>query len=278
MPDFIDRPIAECTATEMAKAFRTIFDDYTMLPPSSFDGAAFERRYVFEPLDRVASTLVTQDGSPAAVLLIARRGRVSHVSGLGVAQPYRRQGLAKRLLTDACRESRQRGDTRIIVEVPTRAAPAHALYSGCGFRHRRRLLGYTSSLADRTSSEGIVETEPGVVADVIAAAGVADLPWFFDTPSIAGCALPTRAFQLDQRAYLVATARDTDLTVRALFVRPDERRRGLATRLLHTVATRTRVETCTVLPLLPEGLCDEFFSASGFVRLAQVHDELELRF
>jgi GNAT superfamily N-acetyltransferase len=262
----------------MAAAFSTIFDDFAMQPPAAFNGLAFERRFVFEHLDRTASTLVTFGERPAATILIARRGRTSHISGLGVAKAYRRAGIAKRLLMDACAAAKIRGDTRMLVEVPVDATAALTLYDACGFQKRRRLLGFTKTLQPTEGSDIISEIEPTSVATVIGSAGVTDLPWFFDPASLVGCALPTRAFHIDKHAYAIATSRGDELNLRALFVRHEVRRRGLATRLIAAMARHTSATRCSVLPLVPEGLCDEFFAATMFARLPQVHYGMERLF
>ncbi len=276
--DLTYRTLCDCTSEDVAAAFLRIFEDYAVPPPPHFDGAAFERRFRSEHLDRAASQLVTCGPDPVATILVARRGRTSHISGLGVAAAYRHAGLARRLLTAACQEAQQRGDTRMLVEVLTTDATAGHLYESCGFVTRRRLVGFTKVLSSAMPAGQALEIDTGTVAELVASEGATDLPWFLHPASLAGCSLPTRAYELDGRAYAVATLRGSELHFRALLVRPDARRRGLARRLIDIVAFSHSAKVCTVFPYVPEGLCDEFFAAASFQKLSWSNSELERRF
>jgi ribosomal protein S18 acetylase RimI-like enzyme len=109
----------DCTSRLMAVAFQRIFADTETPSPPSFDAAAFERRVAFETLDRAASRVIICKDEPVATILVARRGRTAHISGLGVQAAYRRQGIAARLIAQACEEARARGDQHVMVEVAT---------------------------------------------------------------------------------------------------------------------------------------------------------------
>lgn len=275
MAGLIHRTLCECTSEEVAAASRIIFEDFTPPPPAHYDGGAFERRFAFEHLDRAASRLVTDQSGPVAAILMARRGRVAHISGFGVAAAHRRRGIARGLLTAVCAEAAQRGDTRVLVEVPSNAWPALALYQSLGFRRMRRLVGFVRSLATEVDDPDLHEVEPHVVAQLVCQHGPEDLPWFFHPTSLAGSALPTRAYTLDDQAFAIATPRNGDVNLRALFVRPTARRQGLARRLVDAIVARHRASSCSVVPLVPEGLATAFFEAASFQVAELTHEEME---
>lgn len=270
----IARRLSECSSNEVAAAFLTIFADYPVAPPAGFDGESFDRRMVFEHLDRSASWLWTRGADPVAVILVARRGWTSHISGLGVAAGHRGQGLGRRILTEACEAARSRGDRRTLVEVPVSNTAAIALYESLGFAPRRRLVGFHKPFAGPVPDAPIREVDALEVAAVLFTDGPADLPWLLQPASLAGAMLPTRAYALDEAAYAVATCRDQMMHLRCLFVKPGARRRGLGRRLVDALACREGVTTCTVQPMVPEGLCDGFFTAAGFVRVPMEHVEM----
>jgi GNAT superfamily N-acetyltransferase len=277
--ELICRTLCDCTCNDVAAASVRVFADYVIQPPPLFDGPAFDRRYGPEHLDRAASQLVTCGGDPVAIILIARRGRTSHVSGLGVAPPYRNTGIAKQLLTSACQQAKARGDIRMLVEVLTIEAAALRLYESIGFLPRRSLVGYTKDISSTGAvSESALEVDPGTVAQVIASEGRPDLPWFLQPATLYGCSFPTRAYELEGRAYAVATLHGSALNLRALFVRSGHRRQGLARRLIETVAFAHSATVCNVLPFVPEGLCDDFFVAMSFQRSPFTNHEMELSF
>jgi ribosomal protein S18 acetylase RimI-like enzyme len=268
------RTLCEATSEEMAVSFRAIFNDYALPAPRLYDGRAFERRFSFEHLDRAASLLVTDSGVPAGTIVVARRGRVSHISGLGVATQYRRQGLARTMLSMVCDAAATRGDSEILVEVPSDNRAARSLYEGLGFVARRHLVGYAGAITVAEGHRAIEEIDTWSVVREIALHGPRDLPWFFHPSSLAGCSLPTRAYQLESGAFAIVTPRGTDLHIRALFVRPELRRRGLARHLLISLAHTCSATTATVMPFVPIDLCDDFFSAVGMARSPLPHVEM----
>lgn len=275
MEHLVHRTLCDCTSQEFAEASRLIFRDFALPPPAHYDGAAFERRFGFEHLDRTASRFVTTATGPVAAILIARRGRVAHISGFGVSPDHRRQGIARALLSTVCDEAQRRGDTRVLVEVPATAHPALALYSSLGFRPLRRLVGFVRDTHTGGTADGLVEIEPHVVADAVAREGADDLPWFFHPSSLAGTALPTRAYHLEHQAFAIVTPRNGDVNLRALFVRTAARRQGLGRRMVDAIVARHRATTCSVVPLVPVGLGCAFFAATAFRDAGISHDEME---
>lgn len=268
------RTLCDATSEEIAAAFRAIFSDYALPAPRQFDGRAFERRFSFEHLDRAASLIVTDSGVPAGTIVVARRGRVSHISGLGVAADYRRQGLARTMLTMVCDAAAARGDSEILVEVPSDNSAARSLYEGLGFVARRHLVGYAGVMLLADGHRAIEEIDTWSVVREIALHGPRDLPWFFHPSSLAGCSLPTRAYRLESGAFAIVTPRGADLHIRALFVMPELRRRGLARHLLLSVAYTCSTTTATVMPFVPIDLCDDFFTAIGMARSPLPHVEM----
>ena len=262
--------LCECSSQELAQAFSTILADSGVGLPAP---GVFERRYSFEHLDRQASVLVTRESAHAAILLIARRGWTSHISGLAVAPTHRRQGIGRTLVRLASDEARRRGDRRLLVEVDTDNKAAQLLYESCAFRTTRRLVGFTRQYTTHHAPLAeIREIDTSKVAEVITTAGALELPWFFHPASLFGCSLPTRAHALADHAFAITTMHAGELHLRALFVKPTWRRQGSARNLINTLASLERAHCCTVRPLVPEGLCDAFFNAMGFQANASMYE------
>ncbi len=274
--ELVFRSLCDCSSQEVAAACRAIFADFVVPPPSHFDGVAFERRFRAAHLDWAVSKLVVSGDDPAAVILVARRGRTSHVSGLGVAPTYRHAGIARRLLSAACHDARDRGDKRVLVEVYTADSVARQLYESAGFRRRRQLLGFTKKVSDASSDKAVRETEPWFAAELMVKDGATDLPWFLHPASVCGCSLPTRAYELEQRAAIVVLPRGSELDLRAIFVSESDRGRGLARRLVQAAAFIHSTITYNVHPFVPNGLCDGFLAALGFERSNISNYEMEL--
>src|SRR4051812_44851211 len=134
------RPVAECTAAEVAAALGRAFAGYIV--PLNFTAEAYERRFRAEDLDPYTSRVYEWDGAAAGVMLIARRGWSSRIAAMGLAPELRGGGVGRRVLGETIAEARARGERRMVLEVIEGNAPAVALYTKLGFRPRRRLVGY----------------------------------------------------------------------------------------------------------------------------------------
>ena len=86
-----------------------------------------------------------------------------------------------------------------------------------------------------------------------------------------------RAYALDDHAYaLVSGVRDDGFDLRALIVPPPQQRMGWGRRMIDALAALHAGKACNVAPIVPEGLMDPFFQATGFVRQSINQVELGL--
>lgn len=76
-----------------------------------------------------------EGGQIGAVVITQRRGTTNtwEISTVGVLPEFRRRGLARKLLTRALDDIRQRGGTHIVLGVIDRNVPAYAFYQSLGF-------------------------------------------------------------------------------------------------------------------------------------------------
>ena len=125
IPAITARPVAACTAEEVAAALGRGFEGY--LVPLRFTAQAYERRFRAENLDPYASRVYEREGAPVGVMLIARRGWTSRVAAMGFAPEVRGQGLGRRFLAEAIAEAKARGDRTMVLEVFEQNPPARAL-------------------------------------------------------------------------------------------------------------------------------------------------------
>ena len=117
----------------------------TMLPsgPSQFHRRRFERgqRSVYllawEGTTAVGHVLVTPESKYVEVSKAL--GRFPEVNGLGVADPYRRRGVATALMLAALEQSRRMGGGRLGLAVEPGNKPAVRLYESLGFEWHRSI-------------------------------------------------------------------------------------------------------------------------------------------
>jgi GNAT superfamily N-acetyltransferase len=85
-----------------------------------------------------------EDGTIGAVVIVQRGGTTNTwgVGIVGVLPEFRRRGLARKLLTRALDDLRQRGAQRINLGVIEKNVPAYALYRSLGFEHYSSMIEY----------------------------------------------------------------------------------------------------------------------------------------
>jgi ribosomal protein S18 acetylase RimI-like enzyme len=270
LPALTSRPVAECTAAEVAAALGRAFAGYIV--PLNFTAEAYERRFRAEDLDPYVSRVyewkgAERDGAPAGVMLIARRGWTSRIAAMGLAPELRGGGLGRRVLAETIAEARARGERRMVLEVIEGNAPAVALYTKLGFRPRRRLVGYRWEVQIPEPSDPLEEIDPLELARIVAREGEPDLPWMLAPETLAAFAPPSRAFRLEDRAFaMVGDPAAERLALTALVVARDHRRQGWGSRLLSALCETFAGRPWAISPIVPEGLAAGFFTRLGWER------------
>lgn len=99
---------------------------------------------------RVRSGATTSSGEKIIGFIAARLiADELHINNVAVRRPYRRLGIAKKLLETTINEAAGKGAERAFLEVRAGNAPAQELYARCGFKVAgRRSCYYTQPLED----------------------------------------------------------------------------------------------------------------------------------
>ncbi|MCP3103216.1 GNAT family N-acetyltransferase [Myxococcus sp. K15C18031901] len=263
-------PASESSLLALSTLFARSFEGYFVNVPDV--PHLFDARVRSEHISLVESRVALVDGAPAGLVLMARRGRVSRVAGMGIVPAWRGRGLGAEMLKPLMEEARSRGDCRMVLEVIEQNAPAVKLYERLGFRRVRRLVGFT----------GTPTPEPGVLREVplstCAALLPEGLPWQLAPATVLGSALPTRAFRLGDAVAVVADVSAPALVLRSIAVAPSQRGRGEGRRLLRALAAAHPGKALVVSAVVPEGLCDRFFLGAGFAYPALSQLEMAVDF
>ena len=277
--EIIARPLAETNVAHAAAAMEHCFQGYIV--PVRTTPESWERRFRGEHLDPFASRVYERDGSAVAVLFICRRGWTSRVGGMAVAPEARRTGLGRRVMQDAVADARARGDHALLLEVIEQNTPAVKLYRSLGFRMARRLVGYRWEPGPKQkSADALREVDPLELARVAALEGDPDLPWMLAAETLSAATAPARAFALEDRAYaLVANPDAETLTLSALVVPREYRRKGWGTRMLRALAAAHPGRPWQAVAIIPENLAAGFFAHAGWERqgISQFEMRLELQ-
>ena len=263
--DISRRPVAECTAAQVADALTRSFKGYVM--PVNVTAEGYERRFRPEHVDPFASYVHFGQTSPVAIVLVARRGWTSRIAAMAVAPEARGRGLGKLIMQDAIDEAVERGDRSVLLEVFEHNTPAVKLYEGLGFKPVRRLVGYhrDPGWTAPEVTDTLYEIDPLDFARVVAREGEPGLPWMLAAETLSGAVSPARAFHLDHRAYgLIGDPTANVIPLAALVVPRAYRRNGWGTRLMQALFAGYPDKAWSIPQIVPEKLAPAFFARCGW--------------
>lgn len=258
------RRAAEFSLVELSRHHAEGFSGYLMPVPD--DPESLAGRVRVDDVDLWSSFELWSDERPVAQVLVARRGRRARVASMGVPPDARGQGWGRRALQVAIREAQARGDSLQLEVISTNAA-AVRLYERYGFRASRTLFGYEASTADLLTDAPageVAEMTVSQAADFIAA-HTEDLTWQLAPASLYALGPDWRAWRNDGSVG-VGTVRGSSLVLMGVATHEALRRRGHASSLLRSIATRLigQVEDMRMISIVPASCGDEFMTRMGF--------------
>lgn len=259
-------PASELSLRQLSTLFARSFEGYFVTVPDA--PLLFDARVRTEHISLEDSRVARVEGEAVGLVLMARRGRVSRVAGMGIVPAHRNRKLGGAMLRPLMEQARARGDQRMLLEVIEQNAPALKLYERLGFQRMRRLVGFTGTLAPAPAP--LEEVEPVECARLLSEGW----PWQLAPATVAGLALPARAFRLGLAVAVIADVSAPTLVLRAIAVEPAARGKGAGRRLLRALAAAHPGKSLAASAIVPEGLCDRFFLGMGFTSPALTQLEL----
>ncbi len=148
--------------------------------PIWIDAAQFARMCIVEDIDLRKSVVTLVDGTPVAIALLAVREDVGWLSGVGVLAPWRRRGIARRIVEHVQATARAQALCAVRLEVLTQNEGGLALYQQLGFRWERDLLVLTlepGTFDPLPLPTGIVPASPGMILTSHTAFHDTRMPW-----------------------------------------------------------------------------------------------------
>ncbi|SEL80943.1 Acetyltransferase (GNAT) family protein [Stigmatella aurantiaca] len=251
-------PASELSLQELSTLFSRSFADYFVQVPDS--PCLFDARVRSEHISLVDSRVAREGSEAVGLILIARRGRVSRIAAMGIIPAYRNRKLGGAMLGPLVEEARARGDTRMLLEVIEQNIPAVKLYERMGFQRVRRLVGFAGTPAPEPASP-LKEVEPAECTRLLPEG----LPWQLAPSTVAGLALPARAFRLGPAVAVLGDTSAPTLALSAIAVEPAARDQEADTRLLRAIAAAHPGNPLAVSAIVPEGLCERFFLQASLV-------------
>jgi GNAT superfamily N-acetyltransferase len=259
----------ELAYPDLAQLLGRAFAGYVV--PMQPTPAAMEARNRIEHVDLFASQVARRAGAPLGLALIARRGRRCRVAAMGVVVEARGTGVARALLERVIGDARDRGDDSLILECIASNERAIRLYRRSGFVQTRRLVGWRAG-ALAAEVQPIVEVCPGELGRQLARSDDGRLPWQLAPETLVGLTAPIRGWTIDGTAFAAGSVLEREVSIRAVFTRPDRRRGGNAARLIRGLAAVFAPLRLAMAPIAPEGLGGELAGHLGLAphELAQI--------
>ncbi|MCX7800911.1 MAG: GNAT family N-acetyltransferase [Fimbriimonadales bacterium] len=261
---------ADCATEELAGlTFRQIRTQLAR----AFEGYCKPLRITEESLDwmlvgqgasLLASRRLLVGGEPAGIALVGIRGRTSRIAGFGVFPEFRGRGIGRWFLERLVQEARDRGESRIWLEVLLENEPAVRLYESAGFRRHRTLAGWIAR-----EFEGVFgraqEIDLEEAARRIVRVSVPDLPWLISGEAMCHVGGDHEALALGNA---VAILRPTEsvVQIRGLTVSAAPTLLQQLAEILRHAASRWKGRAWYAAPFFPEELLGATMTQLGFAR------------
>ena len=247
-------PLRTISMHEAAELFNRSFAGYFISVQFTEDSfKAFVQR---DDIDFDASKILVANGKPAGLALIARREKVSRLGGFGITSVFRGQGAGTWLTGRLLEEARQRGETKMFLEVITRNEFAICLYEKHGFVRMRQLLGFKAENPTGNPDKELVGCDQALVLDMLRTHGLPDLPWQVDAEKLSR--VESSGYRLGDAFALISDPGAEHITLRSLVVPTESRGQGQAIQLLKALFAKFPGRNWHVPAIFPEELCSPF--------------------
>jgi ribosomal protein S18 acetylase RimI-like enzyme len=247
---FALQPASNFPIADVANLLTRGFEGYFV--PINIDQNALLTMMRRDGVDLAESRVISKDGEPIGVALIARRGWTSRLAAMGIVPTGRNGGAGTWVMEQLVQEARARGERQMVLEVIEQNTAGMKLYEKIGFKRLRRLVGFQLERPQVESKEKLEEIDIRSLAKLITAHGLEDLPWQLSGESIACHTPPSRAFRLDDAYCLISNPQVEHVVIWSVMVKSGSRGAGLSPVLLRAVFAHFPNKTWHVPALYPE--------------------------
>ena len=255
--DYQTLPLNTVSLREAAELFNQSFEGYFM--PVQFTEDTFKAFTQRDGVDFGASRVLVSGEKSAGVALIACRENASRLGGFGIIREFRAQGAGSWFTRQLLEEARQRGETKMFLEVITQNEYAIRLYEKHGFIRRRQLLGFKAENPKGSPDTNLKTCDQTLVLDMIHDYALPDLPWQVDAETLSR--LESFGYQLGDAFALITDPDAEHINIRSLVVSKQARQQGQGLRLLRALFAHYPGKTWHVPAIFPEEMGSTFEGA-----------------
>lgn len=237
------------------------FEGY--LVPIQFNMIAFTNLLRKDSIDLMTSKVLTVDGQPCGIALLARRGWTNRLAAMGLAKQMRGKGAGTWFLKELIKEAGERGEREMVLEVIEQNEPAVNLYRKHGFESMRRLIGCVRTEEGEARSSDLQDLDLREMGRLVSCYGLPDLPWQLSGESIAQMNPPARAYRSGPACIAVSNPDLDQVVIWSLLVEAHARGQGLGTEMLKAMIAHHPGKRWQMPAVLPEELW-KTFERAGF--------------
>ena len=256
-------PASDHLLPDLVQTLNRGFEGY--LVPIHLDISQFLTMVHKDSIDLTASRVLSVDGKPEGVALIARRGWVSRLAAMGISKEMRGQGAGSWLMERLLQQARARGDREMTLEVIEQNDAAVRLYEKFGFQTLRRLVGFIRREAIELDPEELSEMGLRQLGALVSVFGLRDLPWQLSGETIAQMTPPVRAYRNAHSYVAISNPEANHVVIWSVLVEPEERGANLGAQAVKQVIAKFTGRTWHVPAIYPEELSG-VFERAGFER------------
>ena len=269
------KPASDHPLPDLLHLLNLSFEDY--LVPISFNLIQFLTMLRKDSIDLFTSRVLTADGEPVGIALIARRGWTSRLAAMGIVKNQRGAGAGSWFMQKLIQEARERKEREMVLEVIEQNQSAVRLYQKCGFHSVRRLIGLIREQANESEAGTLAEIDLREAGKLISQFGVSNLPWQLSGETIALLNPPARAYRKDQAYVVISSPEAEHVVIWSLLVEPEARGHDLGIEMLKSVIGQHAGKTWHIPAIFPEEF-EKLFERAGFHReeISQWQMRLEL--
>ena len=247
-------PLNTVSLQEAANLFNRSFEGYFI--PVQFTEDTFKAFAQRDNIDFEASRILFAYEKPAGLALIARRKNISRLAGFGIISEFRGQGTGTWFTKQLLDEARQRGETKMFLEVITQNEHAIHLYEKHGFVRLRQLLGFKAEHPTGNPDVNLQICEKNLVLDMIRNHGLPDLPWRVDAETLGR--VRSSGYHLGDAFALISDPGTESVNLHALVVPVQRRGQGQGVHLLKALFAKYPGKIWHVPAVFPEEMGGTF--------------------
>lgn len=260
---------------DLSTAFTRCFEGYVIPVAMTLEVLAGMMRV--DAIDLAKTLVAVEGGEIIGMLMVCRRGKTMRIGAMAVAVSHRNQGLGGELMAQGLSQARERGETKVVLEVIESNTKAREFYERNGFKVVHRLISGATTLKSGASAGKVKEIGFDEMAARPFFRTKDSAAWQMSAASVSQMALPVVAYDFDGFAAAVVP-RGTDKLLCFSLAPSGEDDAAKFQGLLDGLGARYPDTNFLALPTFPEPTFQTLFEAASLASMGISQFLMEQKF